>query len=127
MTGFRIGKQFQFDASHRLETLPADHKCSRLHGHTYRVEVVLASAEVDEHGFVADFGELAPVGQYIRDRFDHRHLNDVLDVSPTSENLARHFFDWCAANLNLPDHARVAVVRVSETPATWAEYSGGGS
>ena len=48
-------------------------------------------------------------------------LNDVIDAEPTSENLARVLFDWCAANIALPS-AAIAAVRVSETPATWAEY-----
>ncbi len=49
-------------------------------------------------------------------------LNDVIDAEPTSENLARVLFDWCAASLALPPAAVVAAVRVSETAATWAEY-----
>jgi 6-pyruvoyltetrahydropterin/6-carboxytetrahydropterin synthase len=51
-------------------------------------------------------------------------LNDVIDAEPTSENLARILFDWCAANIALPSGA-IAAVRVSETPATWAEYRPG--
>jgi 6-pyruvoyltetrahydropterin/6-carboxytetrahydropterin synthase len=50
-------------------------------------------------------------------------LNDVIDAEPTSENLARVLFEWCAANIALPSpSAAIAAVRVSETAATWAEY-----
>ncbi len=127
MTGFRICKTFRFDASHRLDTLPPGHKCARLHGHTYRVEATVYSPITDQHGFVVDFAELTPLGAYIGDVLDHRHLNGVLDIPPTSENLARHLFDWCRSNLPMPVHAHVEAIRVSETPSTWAEYSGAAS
>jgi 6-pyruvoyltetrahydropterin/6-carboxytetrahydropterin synthase len=127
VTGYRISKQFTFDASHQLDTLPAGHKCARLHGHTYRAEIVLAAADVDEHGFIIDFADLTSLGTYIAGHLDHRHLNDVLEVPATSENLARHLYDWCTTHLNLPSRAYAAAVRVSETPATWAEYSGDAS
>ena len=115
---FRITKEFHFSASHQLTGLPEDHQCARLHGHNYIVEVELSASDLNEHGFVRDYQELAPFKRYIDDCFDHRHLNDVQghDQS-TAETLATHFFEWC--------HARwpeISAVRVSETPKTWAEY-----
>ncbi len=114
---FRIAKEFQFSASHQLHGLPPGHQCGRLHGHNYVVVVELAAAALDAHGFVRDYHDLKPLKDYIDDRFDHRHLNEVLDVMPTSEQMARHFFDWCKARW-----PETAAVRVSETPKTWAEY-----
>ena len=113
---FRITKEFHFSASHQLLHLPQDHQCHRLHGHNYIVVVELASPTLNADGFVRDYHDLKPLKTYIDDCFDHRHLNDVLDM-PTSEVMAKHFFDWC--------HARwpeTAAVKVSETPKTWAEY-----
>lgn len=118
----RIGKAFQFEAAHRLGGLPEGHKCGREHGHSYTVEVILAGAELSGPGFVADFADLSPVKQHLGEIFDHQHLNLVLEVQPTSENLARVLYDWCAAELRLPQGAFVESVRVSETSATWAEY-----
>jgi 6-pyruvoyltetrahydropterin/6-carboxytetrahydropterin synthase len=118
----RIGKRFTFDAAHVLTGLPAGHKCTRLHGHTYTVEIELAAQTLTSPGFVTDFGDLAPFRQYLAEHFDHRHLNDVLDLQPTSENLARHFFTWCAEHLDPSIPGHVIAVRVCETPATWAEY-----
>ncbi|WP_084965852.1 6-carboxytetrahydropterin synthase QueD [Thermoactinospora rubra] len=115
-----IAKRFQFSASHRLESLPEGHPCRRLHGHNYTVEVQLAAAELDSHGFVVDFAELCPVRDFLRDIYDHRHLNDVLDGPPTSERLAQTIYAWCEANL--PVAHLLHAVRVSETDATWAEY-----
>lgn len=82
-----ITKTFEFAASHQLTGLPDGHKCSRLHGHSYQLTVEVVG-EVDEVGFVIDFGHLNWVRDLIADHLDHRHLNDVLDLNPTSENLA---------------------------------------
>ncbi|MDC0739122.1 6-carboxytetrahydropterin synthase QueD [Cognatishimia sp. SS12] len=114
---FRIAKEFHFSASHQLTHLPRDHQCARLHGHNYVVTVELAAAELNADGFVRDYGELRALKDYIDARFDHRHLNDVFDGISTAENMARHFFDWCAARW-----PETVAVRVSETPKTWAEY-----
>lgn len=119
---YRIGKRFTFDAAHVLASLPAGHKCARLHGHTYTVEVELAAGQLARPGFVTDFGDLAPFRRYLAEHIDHRHLNEILDIEPTSENLARHFFTWCAEHLEPGIPGRVTAVRVCETPASWAEY-----
>ncbi|MEU8333686.1 6-carboxytetrahydropterin synthase QueD [Micromonospora sp. NPDC048839] len=120
---WRIGKRFTFDASHRLPGLPEGHKCGRVHGHTYTVEVVLEGDSLTGPGFVTDFGDLAPFGQYINDHLDHRHLNDVLgDIAPTSERLAWHLARWLEDHLVGDLGGRLAIVRVSETPSSWAEY-----
>lgn len=113
---YRITKEFSFSASHRLTTLVDGHPCSRVHGHNYIVVVELAAAELNEHGFVREYRDLDALKSYIDDTFDHRHLNDVLDM-PTSEVLAKHFYDWCKARWD-----EVSCVRISETPKIWAEY-----
>ncbi len=114
---FRITKEFHFSASHRLEHLPEDHQCHRLHGHNYIVVVELAAKELNADGFVRDYHELKPLKTHIDDDFDHRHLNDVMDIHPTAENMAKYFFDWCKHRW-----PETAAVKVSETPKTWAEY-----
>ncbi|WOI57720.1 6-pyruvoyl tetrahydropterin synthase family protein [Palleronia sp. LCG004] len=114
---FRIRKEFHFSASHRLSHLPDDHPCARLHGHNYVVVVELSAEAPGPDGFVRDYRELAAFKDHIDETLDHRHLDDVLDVPSTAENLARHLFDWCAARW--PETSAVAV---SETPKTWAEY-----
>lgn len=120
---YRIGKQFRFEAAHSLPNLPEGHKCSRLHGHSYRVELsLLTSAELVPPGFVVDFAELTPLRAYIDAHLDHRNLDDVLDKPATSEHLAEFLYAWCAENLALPAGVRVERVRVSETASTFAEF-----
>jgi len=122
---FAIGRRFSFAAAHHLDGLAPDHKCGRVHGHSYTVEVELASGELDATGFVADFGALNPLGRYIGAELDHRDLNEVLAVQPSCENIACYLFGWCRDNL--PAGHLVSAVRVSESSASWAEYRSGGS
>jgi 6-pyruvoyltetrahydropterin/6-carboxytetrahydropterin synthase len=119
---YRIGKTFSFDAAHRLGGLPEGHKCGRLHGHTYSVEIVLTSWELGEPGFVTDFGDLAPFKRYLDEHLDHRSLNDVLPCEPTSENLARFLAEWVIENVESALGGLLDRVRVSETPSSWAEF-----
>lgn len=116
---YRISKQFEFAASHVLEGLAPGHKCGRLHGHNYRIELVLESNDLDSTGFVEDYGGLADFRDYLASTLDHQHLNDALwnIGNPSAENLARHLYDIASKT-----HPFVAAVRVSETQATWAEY-----
>jgi 6-pyruvoyltetrahydropterin/6-carboxytetrahydropterin synthase len=116
---------FGFEAAHCLSGLPAGHKCTRRHGHSYKAEVILASTELAEPGFVVDFAGLDPFRRFLAETLDHRDLNEVLPVPPTSERLAQYLYGWCAASLGLPAAVTVEAVRVSETASTWAEYRPG--
>lgn len=115
---YRITKEFHFSASHQLVGLVDGHPCAQLHGHNYIVEVELASETLDSVGFIRDFRDLGALKHYIDDEIDHRHLNDVMgDNAVSTEQIAKHFYDWCAARW-----PETSAVRVSETPKTWAEY-----
>lgn len=120
---YTITKQFAFEAAHRLTGLPPEHPCSRLHGHSYRVELVLQSETLDYRGFVLDYRELDPFKQYVDTYLDHRDLNDWMvdhgNAPTTAENIARVLFDVAFGfGLGWP----LVAVRVSETAKTWAEY-----
>lgn len=117
---FEISKEFAFCAAHQLHGLPEGHKCGRLHGHNYRVVMVLASQTLDEYSFVVDYGDLKPVKDWIDDKLDHRNLNDVFHVPTTAENLAQQLFAFWRVR-----YPQLTEVRVSETPKTWATYRPG--
>lgn len=87
---YRIYKTVQFEAAHRLEGLGPDHKCSRPHGHSYKVSFTLEGSTLDDNGILLDYDLLFAV---VTDRYDHRDLNVVMKVNPTSENLAREIFE----------------------------------
>lgn len=115
---YRISKKFAFSASHALTLLPKEHKCHRLHGHNYTVEVVLEVEKLDSLGMVRDFAELDGLKYYIDKTFDHRHLNEIFGSYTTSEKLAEHFYQWCKERW-----PETKIVRVSETDKTYAECS----
>ncbi|MGE3705712.1 MAG: 6-pyruvoyl tetrahydropterin synthase family protein [Vicinamibacterales bacterium] len=112
---FTIAKRFRFEAAHSLPSLPEGHKCRRVHGHSYSVWLEL-SGEVDEHGFVRDYGELGTAADLIIRALDHRDLNEFIDPS-SAEVLAR----WLYVQFQ-PICPELVAVRVSETETTWAEY-----
>lgn len=120
---FKISKEFHFSASHQLHGLYEGHPCQRLHGHNYIIRVTLASETVNEVGFVQDYGELKPIGKWIDETLDHRHLNDVLgELLPngqtSAENMARYIYQRFK-----PEFPTLESVSLSETPKTWATYS----
>jgi 6-pyruvoyltetrahydropterin/6-carboxytetrahydropterin synthase len=114
----RITKSFTFDAAHRLPHVPADHKCHRMHGHTYTVVLGL-EGEVDARlGWVQDYGEVAAAFGPLLRELDHRCLNDIEGLeNPTAEILAAWIHRKLAAALPL-----LADVTVCETPGTAAVY-----
>jgi len=121
---YRIGKTFEFSASHKLEQLPEGHKCRNNHGHNYTVEIILESDELDEFGFVLDYGDLDGVKRYVDEYLDHgkqgpNGLNDLID-HPTAEVLAEFIYTIATERLQLRD---VVEVKVGETPKVWASYS----
>jgi 6-pyruvoyltetrahydropterin/6-carboxytetrahydropterin synthase len=84
-----VFKEFVFEAAHRLPNVPADHKCGRLHGHSFRAEIHVRG-DVGESGWVLDFADIKRAFTPLHERLDHNFLNEIEGLSnPTSENLAR--------------------------------------
>jgi 6-pyruvoyltetrahydropterin/6-carboxytetrahydropterin synthase len=113
-------KDFQIEAAHRLPHLPPAHKCHRLHGHSFKVEVTV-EGEVDEAmGWLLDFADIAAAFAPVYEELDHHYLNEVPGLeNPTSEVLAR----WIYGRLKekLP---QLATVVVHETCTARCVYSG---
>ncbi|MDW4907812.1 6-carboxytetrahydropterin synthase [Streptomyces sp. ADMS] len=119
---FIIGKTFGFEAGHRLPGLPPEHKCSRQHGHSYQVEVILTAFDLEEPGFVTDFGDLAPFKKFLDAELDHRNLDEILPFEPTSERLAQFLAGWFIQNVEPTTPGRLVAVRVRETERSWARF-----
>jgi 6-pyruvoyltetrahydropterin/6-carboxytetrahydropterin synthase len=114
----KITQAFTFEAAHHLPHVPDTHRCRRLHGHSYRVELTIAG-EVDPHtGFVVDFFDVEAAFHPILAQLDHYLLNDVAGLeNPTAENIAV----WIFRRVK-PALPRLAAVKVFETPMCWADY-----
>lgn len=115
---FRITKSFTLDAAHWLPEVPKDHKCRRLHGHTYSIILGLEGDLDPRLGWVQDYGEVSRVFAPIYTRLDHHCLNDIEGLeNPTAEVMARWLFHQLEGELPL-----LADVTVCETPTTSAVY-----
>jgi len=85
----QLRKSFQFEAAHLLPHLPKNHKCRRLHGHSFRVELVVTGDCDPDLGWVMDYAEISEAFHPLWKKLDHRYLNDIPGLeNPTSENLA---------------------------------------
>jgi 6-pyruvoyltetrahydropterin/6-carboxytetrahydropterin synthase len=117
-----IFEEYAFEAAHRLPNVPAGHKCERLHGHSYRVEVHITGPVDDHAGWVRDFADMTCAMRPILDRLDHYYLNEIEGLeNPTSEVLAR----WIWARLQ-PDMPELSQIVVRETCTSGCVYRGEG-
>ncbi len=115
-----IFKTFTLEAAHRLPHVPPGHKCARLHGHSFRIDVHVAG-ELDPHtGWVMDFADIKSSFQPLYEQLDHHYLNDIdgLD-NPTSEILA--MWIWQRLKPALPQLDEIAV---HETCTSGCRYRG---
>ena len=116
---FRV---FQVEAAHFLPRVPEDHKCRRMHGHSFRIEIHVTGEVGEETGWVMDFADLKRSFQPLYDQLDHHLLNDIDGLeNPTSEHLARWIWDRLKPELPL-----LSRVVVQETCNAGCSYEGPG-
>jgi 6-pyruvoyltetrahydropterin/6-carboxytetrahydropterin synthase len=115
-----IYKQFTFEAAHLLPNVPPEHKCRRLHGHSYRVTVVVTAELEPATGWVMDFADLKAAFAACRDRLDHRYLNEIPGLeNPTAEHIA--IWIWKELKPGLP---ALSEIRIDETCTAGCIYRG---
>ena len=116
-----IFKIFTVEAAHHLPNVPENHKCRRLHGHSFRIEIRLSGPVQEKAGWIVDFADIAQAFQPLYEQLDHRYLNEIdgLD-NPTSEHLARWI--WRKLKPSLP---LLSEVVVHETCTAGCAYRGG--
>ena len=116
----RLIKQFHFEAAHDLPTFPADHKCRRLHGHSFRFDVIVEGEVEPEKGYLIDYGDIKKVVDPIVRRLDLYYLNEIAGLSnPTSENLAKWLWDQIKPVLPL-----LSEIVIHETCTSSCQYRG---
>ena len=110
-----ISKEFTFDSAHKLEW--HEGKCKNLHGHTFKLEVVI-KGKVDKNGIIIDFKDFKKiVNEKVIELLDHEYLNEVVE-NPTAENLVVWIWDQLKEFLNLHE------IKLWETPTSSAIYRG---
>lgn len=116
----RLVKSFSFEAAHWLPTFPEGHKCRRLHGHSFRVDVVVAGPLDLAKGYLIDYGDIKRWTEPIEKALDHRCLNEIGGLeNPTSEMIAKWIWDRLVAELPGLDE-----VVVHETCTSRCHYRG---
>jgi 6-pyruvoyltetrahydropterin/6-carboxytetrahydropterin synthase len=111
---------YHIEAARRLPRLPESHPCSRVHGHSFRVEIYVSGPVHPDSGWVIDFAELDAAFAPIREQIDHRYLNDIPGLeNPTSERLAAWI--WQELKPELPGLSKIIV---QETRQSGCVYTG---
>ena len=104
----RLEKTFRFEAAHYLPLVPKGHKCGRMHGHSFRVTVVVEGSLNTETGWVIDYGDVKEAFKPLDKQLDHYCLNEVEGLeNPTSEMLA--IWIWDRLFTSLPQLFEVSV------------------
>jgi 6-pyruvoyltetrahydropterin/6-carboxytetrahydropterin synthase len=116
----RIFKEFQIEAAHKLPNVAEDHKCRRLHGHSYNIAIHVEGVPGDESGWVMDFADINTAFQPVFDQLDHHYLNEIKGLdNPTSENLA--IWIWGRLKPSLPE---LVSIHIRETCTSGCIYEG---
>lgn len=116
----RLLREYRFEAAHSLPRVPATHKCARVHGHSYHIEVVLEGEIDPETGWLMDFAAIDEHVDPIVAMLDHRMLNEIAGLeNPTSELLAVWIWNRLAPQLPV-----LCEISVSETPSSRCVYRG---
>jgi 6-pyruvoyltetrahydropterin/6-carboxytetrahydropterin synthase len=115
-----IFKEFIIEAAHRLPNVHEVHKCSRLHGHSFKIEIYVSGQVEEPSGWVMDFADIKRVFQPLYDQLDHNYLNEIKGLeNPTSENLAR----WVWQKL-ITELTQLSKIVVRETCTSGSVYRG---
>lgn len=116
----RLERSYRFEAAHYLPKVPPGHKCARMHGHSYQIEVVIEGEIDPERGWVMDFADIDERAMPLVRELDHHVLNELDGLAnPTSELLAVWW--WQRLSPVLPGLQEVVV---SETPTSRCVYRG---
>ncbi len=116
----QIFNRFSLEAARHLPQLPVEHPCSRLHGHSFQIEVHVSGPLDGSLGWVMDFADIQLAWQSVHAALDHRYLNDVAGLeNPTSEHLAQWI--WQRLQSALPGLCKIVVM---ETPTSGCIYRG---
>ncbi len=120
MLAVEIFIEVGFESAHFLPEVPEVHKCSRLHGHSFRVVVTVEGEPGELSGWVMDFADLRAAVMPFVDQLDHRLLNDIEGLhNPTSEVLAKWLWDRL-----VPTVPELACIEVRETCTSGSRYRG---
>jgi len=106
-----------FSAAHQLTKSKT--KCEELHGHNWKVQLFVTGEPDSEIGWVYDFSKLKKLLKTTLHQLDHKFLNEILEISPTAENIAKFIFDDIESSL--PIITKVSVWESENSCATYVK------
>lgn len=112
-----------FAAAHLLRNYEG--VCNRLHGHNWKVEVLVTATKLDEVGMGMDFKVIKDATRELIGKLDHRNLNDIPPfdkINPTAENISEYLYSELSNELNT-DGIKVSAVTLWETDRACVTYS----
>jgi 6-pyruvoyltetrahydropterin/6-carboxytetrahydropterin synthase len=116
----RLTHEFPLECAHSLPRVPESHKCFRVHGHSFAIEVHVEGEVDPRSGWLVDYAELRRAFEPVHAALDHRLLNEVEGLeNPTSENLAAWI--WHRLAPSLPGLVEIVV---RETDRARCSYRG---
>lgn len=117
----RLSKDFIIEAAQSLPNVPTGHKCAKLHGHTFTIEVSVEGEVNPATGWLYDHAEISAAMRPIVERLDHAYLNDIPGLeNPTIEVMC----GWIWKEL-LPSLPGLCEITIHETPSARCSYRGG--
>lgn len=121
---FELTIAVNFEAAHCIKDYPG--KCNRLHGHNWKVEVIIYGSKLDELGMLVDFTDLKAAVNTIMVKLDHYYLNEIepfCTINPTAENLAKYIYEKLSETTVFNDNVKLRTIKVWESPNSAAAYS----
>jgi len=116
----RLTKDFQFEAAQTLPKVPEGHKCARMHGHSFKVEISVEGEVDPETGWVYDHARISRAMRPLLEQLDHAYLNEIAGLeNPTIELMADWFWQKLA-----PDLPGICEIVIHETPTARCVYRG---
>ena len=113
-----LRKEYRFEAAHRLPMVPPGHKCARVHGHSYRVDVHVSGQVDPATGWLVDFAVLDDAWAELHARLDHRYLNDVPGLENATCEILAHYI-WKTMKLHVPHLSAISVWETVDAACTY--------
>ena len=121
---YQVSVDETFAAAHNLRDYKG--KCEDLHGHNYKVRIVITGEKLDDSGLLCDFIDLKRALRTVIGSLDHKYLNELAPfdkLNPSAENIARHICEETARQLRPSSNgATISRVTVWETDTSAATY-----
>ena len=115
-----IVKSISFESAHWLPNTPINHKCHKMHGHSYICEIHVSGEVQKNHGWICDFAEISEAFAPLHALLDHQILNEIAGLeNPTAENIAKWVWDKLYDNVK-----GLSTIVIHETPYSRCIYTG---